>query len=127
MADDDAKVAKRKARAAARAEEAKKAEKIAKRKERMKAKKKNVNAVELSPEEKEAIKKDIKERVEEWYKKTKNPEGEIETKLKYSAGKQFINLLSQYNDNDSDSWRTLNSMRNIDVESIIRVTGGGDG
>ncbi len=79
------------------------------------------------PEEKEAIKKDIKERVEEWYKKTKNPEGEIETKLKYSAGKQFINLLSQYNDNDSDSWRTLNSMRNIDVESIIRVTGGGDG
>lgn len=60
MADDDAKVAKRKARAAARAEEAKKAEKIAKRKERMKAKKKNVNAVELSPEEKEAIRKERK-------------------------------------------------------------------
>lgn len=77
------------------------------------------------PEEKEAIESDIDKIVNEWYQKTKSSDGGINTKLKYSAAKQYTSLLKRYGeDKKIEGWPTLNSMRNIDVESVISIRGG---
>ena len=79
----------------------------------------------LAEEEKEAIESDIDKIVNEWYQKTKSSDGGINTKLKYSAAKQYTSLLKRYGeDKKIEGWPTLNSMRNIDVESVISIRGG---
>jgi len=76
------------------------------------------------PEEEEAIKEHIQNLVEKWFKKTRTPEGEKYKPLYYDGGRQFKLLLSRYDQRNAEGWSTLNSMRNIDLEAIIKVQGG---
>lgn len=39
------------------------------------------------------------------------------------GGRQFSSLLRQFSDKNGEGWPTLNSMRNVDMESVIRVAG----
>ncbi|MDC0183330.1 helicase-related protein [Nitrosomonadales bacterium] len=76
------------------------------------------------PEEEVAIKEHIKDLVKEWVKKTETAEGEKYKPLYYDGGRQYKKLLSRYDQRNPEGWSTLNSMRNIDLEAIIKVTGG---
>ena len=39
------------------------------------------------------------------------------------GGRQFSSLLKYYGEHDKEGWPTLNSMRNVDAEALIGVSG----
>jgi len=76
------------------------------------------------PEEAKNIRQQLKFLANEWYKKTKNDDSG--GPLLYDntkSGQQFSSLLCRFEKPNSDSWRTLNSMRNVDTEIILGISG----
>lgn len=73
-----------------------------------------------------------KERIEDWvdniikdWQEKIHEAIQTEAPLRYESkndGKQFTPLMTQYGKGKkNDSWKTLNSMRNVDAESVIEV------
>jgi len=73
------------------------------------------------PTEKEGIARDLQDRIDDWVKRIK----ESHERLIYNAkaGRQFIPLLSNFEDPRPRGWPTLNSMRGVDAEIDIVIDG----
>ena len=75
------------------------------------------------PEEKDNIEEHVWSLVEQWEDKILSGNGKTLRYDKQRLGKQYTSLITQYNSNDKESWRTLNSMRNVDSEITIKIAG----
>ena len=60
--------------------------------------------------------------IDEWHGKAES--GDINRYESRKAGKQFMPLIKSFDDkSDEKGWATLNSMRNVDSETLIKVKG----
>ena len=68
-------------------------------------------------------KNDVNCLIEEWVNLVKRASSE-EQPLRYHAkgGRQYSTLLRSFGE-EGEGWPTLNSMRNVDIESLIRIKG----
>ena len=77
-------------------------------------------------QEEKGIKDDLNNLIDDW-KQRIIADGKL---LRFSgAGKGFKSLLVRYGDMDAidnDKWATLDSMRNVDTEALIKILGRGD-
>jgi len=76
------------------------------------------------PAERSNIERHMERLVEQWSEKISESQDDGRP-LRYHAksGRQFASLLRQFGSNTVEGWQTLNSMRNVDVESVIKVAG----
>ena len=77
-------------------------------------------------QEENGIKDDLNNLIDDWKQRIIR-DGKL---LRFSgAGKGFKSLLVRYGDKDAidnDKWATLDSMRNVDTEALIKILGRGD-
>lgn len=62
--------------------------------------------------------------ISDWLDRAKRADDDSKVLYYRSSGKGQINLIKQFNAR-GDAWRTLGSMRNVDMESLIEVARGG--
>jgi hypothetical protein len=76
------------------------------------------------PAEAENIQRDMNDIINDWVEKIDRASDEGRP-LRYinKGGRQFSSLLKYYGEHDKEGWPTLNSMRNVDAEALIGVSG----
>ncbi len=79
--------------------------------------------VRAEPAEKDNIEKHVNCLIEEWVNLVKRASSEGQP-LRYhgKGGRQYSTLLRSFGE-EGEGWPTLNSMRNVDIESLIRIKG----
>ena len=80
--------------------------------------------VRAEPAEENNIRKHVDRIIEEWNEMISTAKSENKP-LRYfnKGGRQFSSLLRHFGEGSGEGWQTLNSMRNVDMESVIYVTG----
>ncbi len=80
--------------------------------------------VRAEPAEENNIRNHVAKIIKEWEEMISAAESEHKP-LRYlnKGGRQFSSLLRHFGEVDGEGWKTLNSMRNVDMESVIYVAG----
>ena len=80
--------------------------------------------IRAEPAEEVNIVRHVRAIVDEWTNKILTASSDNKP-LRYSnkAGRQYASLLKHFGENDGEGWPTLNSMRNVDMASSIKITG----
>jgi len=80
--------------------------------------------VRAEPAEKENVERHIQQLAEEWVEKILSSSSEGRPLRYYNRNsRQFSSLLRPFDSIDGEGWQTLNSMRNVDQESRIHLSG----
>jgi hypothetical protein len=80
--------------------------------------------VKAEPEEENNIRNHVERIIEEWKEMILAAKTEHKPLRFFNrGGRQYSTLLRYFGERSGDGWQTLNSMRNVDMESVISVTG----
>ena len=80
--------------------------------------------IRAEPDEANAITETIKQITSDWIEEIERAASENQPLRYYSkAGRQFASLLYQFGRKQQGLWPTLNSMRHVDQESLLKVMG----